>query len=942
MYMRKRKTMQVNIKVVAIIIALTLIITSKIGIIGMALDRSKIASPCITDTIEKIDKITSPTKNLSGYSRYSCLYFGSYPQTEIIPENVTYSAWNAKCINKEDYIADQELYSTLKNATDWDENGESIVNGEKYKRITDSFVTDGHCYYNWQWMKDEQVEDENEQVEDENYHYFKYEPIKWKVLCIDGNNVMLQSELVLDNQKFNETKATVVWENCTLRSWLNGYDASVNADGKDYSRENFIDSAFSPEERDALIATELENNTSTTKEKTRIADKVYLLSKADVSETDNGGSYGFDSDIDRQQLSSSYAKAKGVVIESDDNLASCFWWLRTVGTSENKAKSIGTEGAFYESAVTSDKGVCAVITLDLNHKNLFTLAGAKDNGKNERASVTYNTISLGSYPQAEVISSTTVPVIQKKYLEENLIEDDALYEQLKNTTNWDENNDVVINGEKYRKVEDIDIFYDMENDGWRDSRDSNCAYFKYQPIIWRVLQVKDGKALLLSDVALDAKKYASNWYKQDVKTFSWEASDLRSWLNGYGSDKNGSSTDFRNKNFINTAFSSLEQSAILETALDNEGIGENTSDKLFVLSKSQVSGEEAFEYFAKDEKVEDLLRCSKSSTYAKIMGLDQFSIGYEGNCYTWLRSYNESNKDMYTLQYDGTVSSLYVWLSETGVSMGGISPSDPDIGVRVAMTIDINSDLYSYIDTVTVIGKEDINKNNSDTSTVAPTAASNPTGISTSEPIKTPITDNSSVPQVTILPTIENPPTLQGTTVPPVGTPIPQTITNGTEITINNDTYVITDTAKKTASFSGLVKKTTKNVTIPATITYNGQIYKVTAIKENAFSQNKILKTVTIGKNITDIGAKAFYKCTKLAKITIPSKVSKIGKQTFYGCGKLKSITIKTTKLTTKNVGNKAFKGIAKKAVIKVPKSKKKAYQKMLKNKGIGNKVRIK
>ena len=154
-------------------------------------------------------------------------------------------------------------------------------------------------------------------------------------------------------------------------------------------------------------------------------------------------------------------------------------------------------------------------------------------------------------------------------------------------------------------------------------------------------------------------------------------------------------------------------------------------------------------------------------------------------------------------------------------------------------------------------------------------------------------------------------------------------------------------------------------ITIPDTVTVNGITYKVTSIASNAFKGNKKITKVKMGKNITSIGKnafsgctklksitiggnvktisdKAFYKCTALTKITIPSKVNKIGKSAFYGCKKLKNITIKTTKLTKKNVGDKAFKGIYSKATIKVPKSKLNAYKKMLKAKGVGTKVKIK
>ena len=106
--------------------------------------------------------------------------------------------------------------------------------------------------------------------------------------------------------------------------------------------------------------------------------------------------------------------------------------------------------------------------------------------------------------------------------------------------------------------------------------------------------------------------------------------------------------------------------------------------------------------------------------------------------------------------------------------------------------------------------------------------------------------------------------------------------------------------------------KTLTKLSIPATIKANGKNVPVTAIAPNAFKGMKKLTSVTIGKNVKTIGAKAFY-----------------------GCKKLKKITIKSTKLTKKTVGAKAFTGINKKAVIKCPKAKKAAYKKFLLKKGM-------
>ena len=70
--------------------------------------------------------------------------------------------------------------------------------------------------------------------------------------------------------------------------------------------------------------------------------------------------------------------------------------------------------------------------------------------------------------------------------------------------------------------------------------------------------------------------------------------------------------------------------------------------------------------------------------------------------------------------------------------------------------------------------------------------------------------------------------------------------------------------------------------------------------------------------------------------------MKKIGKQSFYGCKKLKTITVKTAKLTKSSVGSNAFKGISAKATIKVPKSKLKSYQSIMRARGAGKKVKIK
>lgn len=115
--------------------------------------------------------------------------------------------------------------------------------------------------------------------------------------------------------------------------------------------------------------------------------------------------------------------------------------------------------------------------------------------------------------------------------------------------------------------------------------------------------------------------------------------------------------------------------------------------------------------------------------------------------------------------------------------------------------------------------------------------------------------------------------------------------TKGENISAGNVIYKITK-AYSTVEYVKMNNKAT-TVVIPATVTIGGIKYKVTSIANNAFKNNKTLKKVTIGSNVTWIG---------------------------------------------KN----AFKGINSKATIKVPSSKLKAYKTLLTKRGAGKKVKIK
>lgn len=111
-----------------------------------------------------------------------------------------------------------------------------------------------------------------------------------------------------------------------------------------------------------------------------------------------------------------------------------------------------------------------------------------------------------------------------------------------------------------------------------------------------------------------------------------------------------------------------------------------------------------------------------------------------------------------------------------------------------------------------------------------------------------------------------------------------------TIVTINGINYTIKEwlgTAMVTtnANYSG-------NLVIPATITYQNEIYSVTEIDGQAFKDCSGLKSVTIAPGMVSIGDNAFEGCTSLESIIIPQTVTYIAGGTFSGCKNLKSVQL--------------------------------------------------
>ena len=317
---------------------------------------------------------------------YSCVWFGSYPQIEIVDEPAicgVYRYWK----NDETYKVNKRIYNLLEKATGWDEHGDITIEGVKYRRIkqSDTLEPDSNDSYNW---------NSTYGASPNKYHYFRYMPIKWRILDHQVNyphdKIMLVADKLLDCQPYNVEDKSVTWERSTLRSWLNGLGSGSNDCGIDYTNENFIDTAFTEEEQNRIYTTDVNNSSSGSNTWSYggndTQDEVFLLSQNDIDgwETHNP-SYGFTQqtysyDEATYRKGATYARAMGAFcsrLSDEDYRETGNWWLRSPGKYPNYACHLNAAGSFRSDgdSVSWAQGICPVIVVAGSEEPYLTHAG---------------------------------------------------------------------------------------------------------------------------------------------------------------------------------------------------------------------------------------------------------------------------------------------------------------------------------------------------------------------------------------------------------------------------------------------------------------------------------------------------------------------------------------------------------------------------------------
>ncbi len=520
------------------------------------------------------------------------------------------------------------------------------------------------------------------------------QPIKWRVLSVDGNDAFLLADQVLDKQRYNEKRAEVTWETSTIRSWLNGYGASENRQNQNYQgkNHNFISMAFSSEEQDAIIATLLENKdnqTHGTDGGNDTTDSVFLLSEEEIMNPSYGFAGNRDASQTREATETGYVKDGGSLGTRYD----LGYWLRTTGEKKYDALRVYGSRVPDSGYIVEDDchAVRPALHLDLS-SSCWSSAGTSGSWKNDGD-------STGSGSGGSVSNGHTSP-------ENPAISDSGM-------VTWD----CVQFGNFWQS--------DTNGDGKVDETDEK------EPIKWRVLSVDGNDAFLLADRNLYYMEYGGPL----ADAMTWEMSSVRSWLNAYGSSENYNGEDYQENGFLKNAFSDSEQAAIPTTDVvtpdkltgDDGRIegGPDTRDKVFLLSTEEAcTPAYGFNTDIGATEVRVALNTEYPASVYKYSHVEP--QGYADSW--WLRSPHYFNK-----KADGkpTYSNVAALIKSTGT----VYPEDAygSAGVRPALHLNLSSSGWKMAGTVSAPGGQKPSGGSSGSSGSSNGGSSNGTSGSSSE-----------------------------------------------------------------------------------------------------------------------------------------------------------------------------------------------------------------
>ncbi|MCR5781788.1 MAG: InlB B-repeat-containing protein [Clostridia bacterium] len=335
-------------------------------------------------------------------------------------------------------------------------------------------------------------------------------------------------------------------------------------------------------------------------------------------------------------------------------------------------------------------------------------------------------VTFGSYPQSRVTDSSLLAKLNAQSL--SWIYYDYYCDGRQE--NYMKYADVALSGERYRAVTFTHYrpsTWDKTNDKDLTNQDENgyepnkVYWFKFDPIIWRVLDANEG--LLMTENLIDSQPFHNVCYKDYYSGYryvdqnhthyasNWAYSSLRSWING---------------DFYNTAFNS-EKSYIKNTSLitpsgsSSEFDADPTNDNVYLLTRDDVLNQ-SYGFSSDTDYGTDTNRIAYGTDYAKCQGLGVNDT--RGNYY--------SGASWWHLRTPSSAYSMY-HVFNSGSVYNNVFPDGITSGIRPALKANLKSaisqSLIKIVDSDSPAGSISVTNNVAPSQTVTLSMSAN-TGVS--------------------------------------------------------------------------------------------------------------------------------------------------------------------------------------------------------------------
>ena len=565
----------------------------------------------------------------NGYSVGEIIEYGTYPQSLVTDEELIETL--------EKIPADWKYYDYY---TEYYTEGDRYYPPERFEGMQYTDVVYNHTKYRGVkideyrpftglTVQDEQIHTQEQNGFSEgNTYWFRFDPIKWRVLDPDEGLVLCDS--LIDSQPFTQFKdynaafmGTYTGEYGT-KLGLNDFGVFKNINA--WLNSDFFDAAFSDSQKENIAESEQVNdywyiggnggsNNGQHKYDAPVTnDKIFLLSWDELVNEDYGFSSSWNAaDSSRVLSCTDYAKAQGIYNVSGNGFR---WLIRTVCKYFNSRFSCrvdydGDEMAIMTYPQSDDNGAYNGVCPAMRLVNLA------DDPTGEDMFHTGDRISFGMYPRSRVTDSEVIAALNETVEfvpKTNLVKQE--YRWSFDADYYTDYADMIYDGSRYRaKVLYTDLIRESDSNSinqpkpkeytdydyryTEDGFEKYVYYYLFEPITWRILNPETG--LMMCDEIVDSVVYQHKHIKDDDDywaDYAWadeerthystdySVSDLRQFLTG---------------SFYETAFTDSQKSKIETVTLDNRSYmtingqsgfeqydWESTSDKVFLLSVCDV------------------------------------------------------------------------------------------------------------------------------------------------------------------------------------------------------------------------------------------------------------------------------------------------------------------------------------------------------------------